>query len=88
MKKFKDYLTEEPMFPTNPQDLFVIVTSNGNVQLRSASSAGSFCQFGQGDAVAAVIQGDKVVVTTKKGRTQIYKLNRNTCSVFGPQSVI
>lgn len=88
MKKFKDYITEEPMFSSNPRDLFVVVTSNGNVQLRSPSSGGSFCQFGRGNAVAATIQGDTVVVTTKTGRTEIYKLNRVTCSVFGPQSVI
>ena len=80
MKKFKDYMTE------NAGDLFVAV-KNGQVQLRSTKTPGALHTFGRNVAFA-VIQGDSIVVTTKDGVTQIYKLNAAGRSVSGPVSSI
>jgi hypothetical protein len=66
-------------------DFYVVVTRNGQVQLRSSIGAGPYCTFGR-EVVQAVVQGDTVVVSTKSGRTDLYKLNRAGRSVCGPYS--
>jgi hypothetical protein len=66
-------------------DFFVTLTRNGQVQLRSSISAGPYCTFGR-EAVQAVVQGDTIVISTKSGRTELYKLNRRGRTVSGPIS--
>lgn len=66
-------------------DFFVVVTRNGQAQLRSSIGAGPYCTFGR-EVVQAVVQGDTIVVSTKSGRTDLYKLNRSGRSVCGPYS--
>lgn len=73
------------MSSKNTPDFFVTITRNGQVQLRSSIGAGPYCTFGR-DAVQAVIQGDTIVISTKSGRTELYKLNRSGRSVCGPYS--
>lgn len=69
----------------NLPDFFVTVNRNGQVQLRSTIGGGPYHTFGR-EAVSAVVQGDTIVVNTKSGRTQLYKLNRAGRTVSGPFS--
>ena len=69
----------------NTPDFFATISTNGSVQLRSSAGAGPYCNFGR-EAIYAVVQGDTIVVTTKSGRTELYKLNRAGRSVSGPYS--
>ena len=71
------------MTQKNLPDFFVTITTNGQVQLRSTIGSGPYHTFGR-EAVQAVVQGDTIVVSTKSGRTQLYKLNRAGRSVSGP----
>jgi hypothetical protein len=73
------------MAHNNTPDFFVTLTRNGQVQLRSSIGAGPYCTFGR-EAVQAVVQGDTIVVSTKSGRTELYKLNRSGRTVSGPYS--
>lgn len=80
MKKFSEFLKEEPM-RQDDENLFVTV-KNGSFQLRSAT-AGPYGSYGK-NVVMAVIQGDLVVATLSNGVTQIFKLNRAQRTVVGP----
>lgn len=71
--------------PQKEPDFFVTLTRNGQVQLRSSVGTGPYCTFGR-EAVQAVVQGDIIVVSTKSGRTELYKLNRSGRTVSGPCS--
>lgn len=55
---------------------------NGKAQLFTASQ-GVIQTFGN-NVETAVLQGDEIVVTTKSGRTEIYKFNSSGKGVVGP----
>lgn len=55
---------------------------NGKAQLFTASQ-GVIQTFGN-NVETAVLQGDEIVVTTKNGRTEIYKFNSSGKGVVGP----
>ncbi len=55
---------------------------NGRAELFTASQ-GVIHTFGS-NVVAAVLQGDEIVVTLKNGSTQIYRFNNSKKGVVGP----
>jgi hypothetical protein len=55
---------------------------NGKAQLFTASQ-GVIQTFGN-NVETAMLQGDEIIVTTKNGRTEIYRLNQSGKGVVGP----
>lgn len=80
MKKFKKFIAEEPL---RPAGAFFVKVSNGKAQLCNTEYAIPCATFGT-EIVGAVIQGDIIVTTTKRGLVQIWRLDPDSMNIIGP----
>jgi hypothetical protein len=79
MKKFKDYMSEEP----TPDEAFYVRVKGGKALLCSTNMVGPCSTFGR-EVASAVVQGDIVVTTSTRGETLLWRINRSSRNVIGP----